>query len=99
MLRARGAGNVVVTLGRRGAMVVTATIDTIVPAAAVEAVDTTGAGDAFNAGFAVALAEGREVLEAVRYGVACGALVCTRLGVIPGLPQRAAADAMLRRIV
>jgi ribokinase len=33
-----------------------------------------------------------------RYGVACGALICTRLGAIPGLPQRAAADAMLRRI-
>jgi ribokinase len=98
MVRARGVGNVVVTLGSRGAMVVTGAIDTIVPAAAVEVVDTTGAGDAFNAGFAVALAEGRGVLEAVRYGVACGALVCTRLGVIPGLPQRAAADAMLRRI-
>jgi ribokinase len=94
ILRRRGVANVVVTLGSRGALVVTDTIDSVVPAAVVEVVDTTGAGDAFNAGFAVALAEGRDVLDAARYGVACGALVCTKLGVIPGLPSRAAADAM-----
>ena len=69
-----------------------------IPAAKIEVVDTTGAGDAFNSGFAVALAEGRDVLEAARFGVACGALVCTRLGVIPGMPQRAAAEEMFRKI-
>jgi ribokinase len=98
MLRRRGVGNVVVTLGDRGALVVTDAIDTTVPAASVAVVDTTGAGDAFNAGFAVALAEGRDVLDAVRYGVACGGLVCARLGVIPGLPQRAAADGMFQSV-
>lgn len=94
LLRERGARNVIVTLGGKGALVVTDTIDAEVPAAAVNVVDTTGAGDAFNAGLAVGLAEKREVLDAVRFGSACGALVCTKLGVIPGLPTRETADTL-----
>jgi ribokinase len=92
-LRRRGAQNIVVTLGREGAMIVTDTIDEVVPAIEVEVTDTTGAGDAFNSGFAVALAEGRPLVEAVRFGVACGGVACTRLGVIPSLPDRARAEA------
>lgn len=91
-LRRRGVRNVVVTLGRSGALVLTDELDVMVPAVPVEVVDTTGAGDAFNSGFAVALAEGRGIVEAVRFGVVCGAIACTRLGVIPGLPDRARAD-------
>ena len=74
-------------------MIVTDTLEALVPAIEVEVTDTTGAGDAFNSGFAVALAEGRPLVEAVRFGVACGAVACTRLGVIPSLPDRARADA------
>jgi ribokinase len=91
-LRRRGARNVITTLGRDGAMILTDTLDMRVPAVEVEVTDTTGAGDAFNSGFAVALAEGRGVVEAVRFGVACGGIACTRLGVIPSLPDRAMAD-------
>ncbi|MDB5556743.1 MAG: ribokinase [Rhizobium sp.] len=93
-LRRRGVRNVVVTLGRTGALVLTDDLDVMVPAIEVEVVDTTGAGDAFNSGFAVALAEGRDIVDAVRFGVVCGGLACTRLGVIPGLPDRARADAL-----
>jgi ribokinase len=93
-LRRRGVGNVVVTLGRSGALILTDELDAMVPAVPVEVTDTTGAGDAFNSGFAVALAEGRDIVDAVRFGVVCGAIACTRLGVIPGLPQRAKADAL-----
>ena len=53
-LRRRGARNVITTLGRDGAMILTDTLDVHVPAVEVEVVDTTGAGDAFNSGFAVA---------------------------------------------
>lgn len=98
MLRKRGAVNVVVTLGSRGVLVVTDTIDATIPAADVTVVDTTGAGDAFNSGFAVALAEGRDVLDAARFGVACGGLVCTKLGVIPGMATRDQADLLYRTI-
>jgi ribokinase len=93
-LRRRGVRNVVVTLGRAGALILTDELDVMVPAVPVEVTDTTGAGDAFNSGFAVALAEGRGIVEAVRFGVVCGGIACTRLGVIPGLPDRASADAM-----
>ena len=58
-LRRRGVRNVITTLGREGAMIFTDTLDIRVPAIEVEVTDTTGAGDAFNSGFAVALAEGR----------------------------------------
>ena len=69
------------------------------PAVPVEVTDTTGAGDAFNSGFAVALAEGRNIVDAVRFGVVCGAIACTRLGVIPSLPDRAQADRLYAEAV
>src|SRR6202042_738071 len=93
-LRRRGVRNVVVTLGRSGALILTDEIDVMVPAVPVAVTDTTGAGDAFNSGFAVALAEGRSVVDAVKYGVVCGAIACTKLGVVPSLPDRARADAL-----
>jgi ribokinase len=96
-LRRRGVRSVVTTLGRDGAMILTDTLDIRVPAIEMEVTDTTGAGDAFNSGFAVALAEGRDLVEAVRFGVVCGGLACTKLGVIPSLPNRAIADAAYER--
>lgn len=96
-LRRRGVRNVIVTLGRQGALVLTDDLDQMVPAVPVDVVDTTGAGDAFNSGFAVALAEGRDIVDAVRFGVVCGALACTRLGVIPSLARRPEADAMYEK--
>jgi ribokinase len=96
-LRRRGVRSVITTLGRDGAMILTDTLDIRVPAIEVEVTDTTGAGDAFNSGFAVALAEGRDLIEAVRFGVVCGSIACTRLGVIPSLPNRVMADAAYER--
>ena len=58
-------------------------------------VDTTGAGDAFCAAFAVALAEGADELEAVRWGCAAGAHMVEHEGVVPGLPTRAELEARL----
>ena len=96
-LRRRGVRNVVVTLGRSGALILTDELEIMAPAVEVEVTDTTGAGDAFNSGFAVALAEGRDIVDAVRFGVVCGGIACTRLGVIPSLPDRAKADALYAR--
>lgn len=92
-LRGLGVGTVVVTMGSDGVLVLDGANEVRhVAPVPVEVVDTTGAGDAFNAGLATALAEGRELVDAVRFGACCGALACTRLGVIPGLPTRAAVD-------
>lgn len=96
-LRERGANNLIVTMGDQGTLVLTDTVDQIVPGCRVDVVDTTGAGDAFNAGFAVALGEGRPLLDAVRFGCAYGALACTKLGVIPSLASRSEADDLYRR--
>jgi ribokinase len=79
------AGTVVLTVGSEGARLG----EEHVPAFAARPVDTTGAGDAFNAAFAVALAEGRASLDAVRWGCAAGAHMVEHEGVVPGLPTRA----------
>lgn len=94
-LRRRGVGSVIVTMGEKGALLLDDDYDLFVPSPKVEVVDTTGAGDSFNAGFAIALAEGRPLPEAVKWGVCAGALACTRLGVIPSMPQRSELLAML----
>ena len=93
-LRERGIGSVIVTLGEQGTLVLTDHHDLNVPGCKADVVDTTGAGDAFNSGFAVALGEQRGLIEAVQFGCACGALACTKLGVTPGLAYREAADEM-----
>jgi ribokinase len=81
----RAEGTLVVTLGEQGARLGREQI----PAFPARAVDTTGAGDAFCAAFAVALAEGALDDEAVRWGCAAGAHMVEHEGVIPGLPTRA----------
>jgi ribokinase len=63
-----------------------------VPAPVVEAVDTTGAGDAFIGALAVAWGEGRDLIDAVRWASAAGAAAVRRLGASSGLPQRAVID-------
>ena len=96
VLKAAGAKTVVVTLGEHGAMAVGE--DTVpVPAFAVDVVDTTAAGDAFNAGLAVALAERRSFREALTFASAVGALTCTRRGAQPSLPHRDEVEKLLRR--
>jgi ribokinase len=86
-----GPGTLVVTLGEQGARLG----DEVVPAFPAQVVDTTGAGDAFCAAFAVALAEGADELEAVRWGCAAGAHMVEHEGVVPGLPTRAELEARL----
>ena len=67
-----------------------------VPAFKVDVVDTTGAGDAFNGGLAVAIAEGRPLDEALRFANATAALAVTRLGTAPAMPQREEVEAFLK---
>ena len=96
-LLARGAKNVIVTLGSKGALVVSANQSTLVSAFNVNVVDTTAAGDAFIGGFASKLIESsgrsltptdKEVEDAVRHANACGALAATKFGAQPSLPTK-----------
>jgi ribokinase len=82
-----GVKQVVMTLGEKGALIVTATSSLHIPAIRVLAADTTGAGDSFNAGLALALASGSRLEAAVQFAVVTGGLAVTREGVIPSLPR------------
>jgi ribokinase len=94
-LLAQGPGTVVVTLGSRGCLVARGRDRTALPAHAVDAVDTTGAGDAFVAGLALGLAEGLPAVEAARFGSAAAAIAVTRSGAQPSMPGRAEVEALL----
>lgn len=82
-------GDVVVTLGARGALVVTQTEYTLVRPPAVTAVDTTGAGDCFCGALCVALATGQNLVEATRYAVTAAAISTTGHGARGALPTAA----------
>ncbi len=89
ILRSRGARNVVITLGKHGALYRGEAGTLAIPAFEVPTVDATAAGDAFTAGLAVALARGGSVANALTYASACGALATTRPGAQPSLPSHA----------
>lgn len=93
-----GLENLIVTMGQRGALVSTADGFVEVPAVQVDVIDTTGAGDAFNAGLAVALAEGKDLTTAVEYANCAGAITCQKLGVIPALGHRDEVDELHQTI-
>lgn len=86
MLRDAGIPQVIITLGAEGAFVLTGEGSWLTPGFPVQALDTTAAGDAFNAGLAVALAQGLPGREAVRYASAVAALAVTKVGALPSLP-------------
>ena len=97
-LLARGVRNVVITLGAQGALVKNARVTQHVAAFdAGPVVETTGAGDAFNGGFAIGLSEGMDLVEAARFGCAAAGISVTRYGTAPAMPSRAEVDALLRR--
>lgn len=95
-LRRRGVKVAIVKLGDRGVVCATSTESFYIPAFSVAAVDTVAAGDAFNGGLAVALAEGYCLREAVTWGTAAGALTATKAGAQPALPDLATLEAFLK---
>jgi len=83
-----GVETVVLKLGEQGSFVATRDLEEHVPAFRVDAVDTTAAGDAFTAALAVALADGDDLVDAVRFANAAGAVAVTRFGAQPSMPTR-----------
>jgi ribokinase len=96
-LRARGVQTVIITLGARGAFVATESGGQLVSGFKVKAVDTTAAGDIFNGALAVALAEGKPLDQAVRFGHAAAAISVTRLGAQPSAPTRREIEKFLKK--
>lgn len=91
----KGVENVLITLGGRGVYLRTAEGSEIIPAYRVAALDTTGAGDAFNGGLLAALSEGKSLKEACRFANALAALSVQRLGTTASMPWREEIDAFL----
>lgn len=97
-LLASGVGTAVITLGSNGALVVTSEKSEHVPGQKVQVVDTTGAGDAFNGAFAVALAEGKGLAEAAAFANVAAAIQVTRLGTAPAMPFRQEVEDFLAKV-
>lgn len=92
MLIAKGVRNVIVTMGSRGSLYVSATEREFIAAYRVKAVDTTAAGDTYNGALCVALSEGRSICEAAEFATKASAISVTRAGAQPSLPARDEVD-------
>jgi ribokinase len=95
-MMAMGVGTGIITLGENGVLLVDAEGAHHQPViSAGPVVETTGAGDAFNGGFAVGLSEGMNMRDAVRFGCSTAGISVTRPGTAPSMPARAEIDALL----
>ncbi len=92
----KGVQNVLITLGEQGVYFNDGKQSEIIPAYKVNAIDTTGAGDAYNGGLVAALAEGKNLREAAKFANAVAALSVQRLGTTPSMPTREEIDAFIK---
>ncbi|WP_298838050.1 ribokinase [uncultured Roseobacter sp.] len=94
VLRDKGVGTPIITMGEQGAYLWG---HGLIPAmAAGPVIETTGAGDAFNGGFAAALARGMPPEQATLYGCATAGISVTRPGTAPSMPELAEVEALIR---
>lgn len=95
----KGVEKVIITLGSKGAFVLTKTEKVSVPAFKVKAVDTTAAGDTFCGAFAVALVEGKSLKESLQFASAAAAISVTRMGAQPSAPTHKEIDGFLKEAI
>lgn len=94
---AQGVGTAIITLGAEGVLVKNHDLSQHIPAIISGPVlETTGAGDAFNGGFATALADGADLLTAARFGCATAGISVTRAGTAPSMPTLAEIEEALK---
>lgn len=96
-LVAHGADSAVITMGKRGCMVVDRNGADHIPAFEIELIDQTGRGDAFAGALAAYCAVKDDVREAVKFASAAGALACTKFGSIEALPTKAEIIELLQK--
>ena len=96
VLHQKGCSTVIVTMGAKGAYISSKAagkgsdkdLEELIPARAVKAIDTTGAGDVFSGALAAALSEGKILKEAVRFACDAASISVTRYGTQPSIPHR-----------
>lgn len=92
-----GVPNVIITLGEKGCYYYNGGEKGVLHEGfKIQAMDTTGAGDAFNGGLAYALAEGKDLEEAIRYANAVAALSVTKIGTAPAMPSKQEVEDFLK---
>ncbi|MBA7484200.1 Ribokinase [subsurface metagenome] len=94
----KGVRQSVIKMGNKGTLLTNQKFEQIYPSVPVEAIDTVGAGDAFNGALAVALNEGKTINEAVQWGNAAGAFAVTRKGAQTAMPSRSELTVMLGKL-
>ena len=82
-----GIENVLVKMGENGSLFLNNETEIYQKIYKVDALDTTGAGDSYMAGFVKSLSEGNNLKEAMNYGSICGAIAVTKIGAVPSLPS------------
>jgi len=95
ILKAKGVQNVIITLGKEGAYVLTDTINSYVPAPKVVSIDSTAAGDVFSGALAVSISEGKELMDAVVFASKAAAISVTKLGAQASAPLREEVEKMV----
>jgi ribokinase len=95
-LRDMGVANIVITMGPKGAFLLTESIEKLVPVPVVKPVDTTAAGDCFNGALAVALSEGVPMDTAVAFACSAASISVTRIGAQSSMPYRKEVEMSLR---
>lgn len=96
VFREKGVETVVITLGSKGVFISCDGREEIIPCFKVKAVETTGAGDAFNGGLLTGLSEGKDIWESARFASALAAISVTRYGTTPAMPTREEIEAFLK---
>ncbi|MBL7154687.1 MAG: bifunctional hydroxymethylpyrimidine kinase/phosphomethylpyrimidine kinase, partial [Phycisphaerae bacterium] len=96
-LVSRGVKYAVITMGKRGCMVVDRNGADQIPAFDVELVDQTGRGDAFAGALAASCAVGDDIRQAVKFASAAGALACSKFGSIEAMPTKAEIIQLLQK--
>jgi ribokinase len=97
-LISKGVEKVIITLGSKGAFMMTKDEKVQVPAFKVDAVDTTAAGDTFCGALAVAMVEGKSLKESLQFASAAAAISVTRMGAQPSAPKRKEIEGFLKGI-
>lgn len=88
ILHNKGVQNLIITMGVSGAYILSGALSKVVPVIPVKAIDTTAAGDVFNGALAVAISEGQELEDAVRFANKAASISVTRMGAQASAPYR-----------
>lgn len=96
VLKSRGAGEIITTLGSKGSLICNGHSAEFVPSRKVDAIDTTAAGDTYCGALCVALVEGMSLIKAAKFATAASSIAVTRHGAQESIPTREEVDEIMK---